>query len=308
MRDWYPASRSLTTPSEPERRGWHFAVTLRCFFSAMFSSQERVMGGWISQWVAAFAQRLREVGWIEGISSTNVALAIIRTVSIALLNLLPATSADPQVMQNSFVEFDLQNSFVEFKDERETTTYDLRTVQVIQPGKFVIVETVLDNPDVMRFELKVLDTLRSHCARQEGSYPAPAEVFTLGPPDMTVKKIEVSLSRVSILHPNYRYKIASWWLPYFKTMIGTGAGYASYRCNPPDATEKEEYVEHRSVILNGIKNKVLFDCNRGLRGEFLNEDENDYRKARVHPVKSGTVGAEYYKGVCRAVTRKEPYL
>src|SRR5262245_5693416 len=87
---------------------------------AIASSQERVMGGLISQWVAAFAQRLRELGWIEGILSTNVTLVSIRTVSIALLNLLPATSAHPQVMQNSFVEF---------KDEKETTTYDLRTVE-----------------------------------------------------------------------------------------------------------------------------------------------------------------------------------
>jgi hypothetical protein len=256
------------------------------------------MGALISQWVAAFAQRLRELGWIEGISSTNLALVSIRTVSIALLNLLPATSAHPQ---------DMQNSFVEFKNEKQTTTYDLRTVEVIQPGKFVIVETVVDAPDVMRFELKVLGTLRSQCARPVGSYPAPAEVFTLGPPDMPVKEIEVKL-----LSPeagtNYRYKIASWWLPYFKTMVGTGAGYESYRCNPPNHTETEEYREHRNVILNGIKSKVLFDCNRGLQGEFLDEDENDYRKARVHTVENGTVGARYYKGVCRAVTREDPYL
>jgi hypothetical protein len=125
---------------------------------------------------------------------------------------------------------------------------------------------------------------------------------------MIVKKIEVSVSRLSTLHPNYRYKIASWWLPYLKTMIGTGAGYESYRCNPPGRTETEEYVEHRDLILNGLKTKVLFDCNRGLRGELLNEDENDYRKARVHPIKNGTVGAEYYNGVCRAVTRKAPYI
>jgi hypothetical protein len=246
----------------------------------------------ISQWVAAFAQRLRELDWIEGISSTNVALVSIRTVSMALLNLLLATSAHPQ---------DMQNSFVEFKNEKQTRTYDLRTVEVIQPGKFVIVETVLDNPDVMRFELKVLDTLRSQCARQVGSYPAPVEVFTLGLPDMPVKEIEV---REFTLH-NYRYKVASWWLPYSKTMVGEGAGYESYRCNPPDRSEREEYLDDRNGILNGTKNKVLFDCNRGLRGEFFDED---YRKARVHPVQNGTVGAEYYNGVCRAVTRKDPYL
>ena len=103
--------------------------------------------------------------------------------AIALLSLLPATSALPQ---------DMQNSFVEFNNGQSTTTYDLRTVEVIQPGKFVIpVRTVIDDPDVMRFRLKLLATLQSHCARQEGSYPAPAEVFTLGPPDMPVEEIEV---------------------------------------------------------------------------------------------------------------------
>jgi hypothetical protein len=200
----------------------------------------------------------------------------------------------------------MQNSFVEFKDEQQTTTYDLRTVDVIQPGKFVIVETVLDNPDVMRFRLKVLDTLRSHCERPVGSYPAPAEVFTLGPPDMPVKEKEIEVRQFD-LH-NYRWKVASWWLPYRKTMVGTGAGYESYRCNPPGRTETEEYLDHRNGILNGHQSKVLFDCNRGLQSLFFDEQKNDYRKARLYPVEKGTVGARYYYGVCRAVTRKDPYI
>jgi hypothetical protein len=140
---------------------------------------------------------------------------------IALLSLLTATSAHAE---------DIQNSFVEFKDEKEITTYDLRTVEIIQPGKFVIVETVLDNPDVMKFELKVLDTLRSHCARPVGFYTAPAEVFTLGPPDMSVKEIEVRL--IPLAGTNHSVKVVSWWLPYFKTMVGAGAHYESYACIP----------------------------------------------------------------------------
>ena len=44
-------------------------------------------------------------------------------------------------------------------------TYDLDTVQVVQPGRFAVIETTIDNPDVMRFELKVLGTLRPYCAR-----------------------------------------------------------------------------------------------------------------------------------------------
>jgi hypothetical protein len=207
--------------------------------------------------------------------------------------LLPATSARPQ---------DMQNRFVEFKDKTQTTTYDLRTVEVIQPGKFIIVETTLDNPDVMRFKLKVLDTLRSHCDRPVGSYTAPSEVFTLGPADMPVKKIEVKVSP-----PDNRYKIASWWFPYSKTMVGN-AGFKFHRCNPPERTEAEEYLDHRNIILNGLNIKVLFDCKRGLQGSFFDEDETDYRKVHLHPVRNGTVGEEWYIGVCRAVTGKDPYI
>jgi hypothetical protein len=144
---------------------------------------------------------------------------ILVAVAVAVMSI--ATSAHAQ---------DMQNSFVEFKDKKRTTTYDLRTVKVIQPGKFVIVETDLDHPDVMRFKLKVLDTLRSHCARPDGSYPAPADVFTLGPPDMPVKEIEVSQSDQKTAHFTFHYKVASWWLPYRKTMVGAGAGEEIYRC------------------------------------------------------------------------------
>ena len=212
--------------------------------------------------------------------------------AIALLSLLPATSALPQ---------DMQNSFVEFNNGQSTTTYDLRTVEVIQPGKFVIVRTVIDDPDVMRFRLKLLATLQSHCARQEGSYPAPAEVFTLGPPDMPVEEIEVEL-----LSPAAgSYKIASWRLPYTKTMVGKGAGFASFRCiNPPNHTQ--EYRESSNVILNGIRNKVLYDCNRGLSGDFFGgEDEKDYRKAWVVPYGKVTWTQNTMRGFARR-SRRDP--
>jgi hypothetical protein len=254
------------------------------------------MNGLISQWVAGFALRLGEFDWLEGISNANLTFVSIRACSIALLTSVLATSAHPQ---------DMHSSFVEFKGYSSTTTYDLRTVKIIQPGKFVIIETVLDNPDMMRFRLKVLDTLRSHCARPEGLYPVSAEVFTLGPADMPVKEIEVRVSSPEA-GTNFRWKFASWWLPYFKTMAGTGPRSESYRCNQPYHTETEEYLEHRNVILNGIRNKVLFDCNRGLQGEFFDEDDKD--PIHVDPVENDTVGSSYYIGVCRAVNRKDPYL
>jgi hypothetical protein len=143
-------------------------------------------------------------------------------LTVAVLCCTPLGTASAQAQPQG-----MQNSFIEFKVRSTTTTYDLRTVEVIQPGKFVIVKTWINDPDVMRFKLKVLDTLHSHCSRSVGSYPAPADVFTLGPADMPVKEIEVR----EFTNNNYRYKVASWWLPYFKTMVGSGADYHSYRCN-----------------------------------------------------------------------------
>ena len=69
-------------------------------------------------------------------------------------------------------------------------TVDLNTVQIIQPGRFTVIETTIDNPDMMRFELKVLAVLRTYCARAAGQYAAPADLLMLGPPDMPVKKLK----------------------------------------------------------------------------------------------------------------------
>src|SRR6516225_3121838 len=76
----------------------------------------------------------------------------------------------------------------------------------------------------------------------------------------------------------------------------------------PDHTEAEEYRDHRNGILNGYPSKILFDCNRALQGDLFDEQEKDYRKARLYPVHKDTVGARYYYGVCMAVTRKVPYI
>jgi hypothetical protein len=43
----------------------------------------------------------------------------------------------------------------------------------------------------MKFKLKVLSTLQTYCTRPDGQYPAPADVLTLGTPDIPIKSIEV---------------------------------------------------------------------------------------------------------------------
>jgi hypothetical protein len=48
---------------------------------------------------------------------------------------------------------DETDRFVEFSHHGETTTYDLATVQMLQPGRFTIFSTSIDDPDVIKFEL-----------------------------------------------------------------------------------------------------------------------------------------------------------
>jgi len=73
-----------------------------------------------------------------------------------------------------------------------TLTYDYSTVQLIQPGRFTIIGTTIDNPDFMRLELQVLYTMRTYCARPAGKYPGPDHVFkSWHPPDMPINIIEI---------------------------------------------------------------------------------------------------------------------
>src|SRR3974377_1519425 len=56
----------------------------------------------------------------------------------------------------------------------KTRIYDLQTVHMIQPGRFTILRTQIDEGDLMTLELKVLDTLRrDYCKRPDGKYPPP---------------------------------------------------------------------------------------------------------------------------------------
>ena len=99
--------------------------------------------------------------------------------------------------------------------EDQTFIYDFGTVHIIQPGRFTIVRTLIASAERMAFELKALDTLRTYCKRPEGNYPPPTDVFTLGPPDLPVKSIEVKTKNHGSL-PGRRdqSKTASWYYPY----------------------------------------------------------------------------------------------
>jgi hypothetical protein len=135
--------------------------------------------------------------------------------------------------------------FVEFPyGWDQTLTYDLRTVQMIQPGRFTIVRTTMDNADLMRFELKALDILRTYCKSPDGKYQPPTDVFTLGPPDLPIESIEVKSAGL---------KIARWRYPYKRLAIEERGGeytqqYTSLVCKGFGRAEWKLYQEARAGL------------------------------------------------------------
>jgi hypothetical protein len=188
-----------------------------------------------------------------------------------------------------------EKRFVEIPFLGTTDTFDLSTVQMIIPGRFTVISTTIDDPNVMKFELQVLDTLRTYCARPDGKYPAPAAILTLGPPDMPVESVEVT-SGHDQTNPS---KMVTWGYPYKRLTVG--------RTENPSFLPCKQYFEMRSVITNGLRTKTLYDCNRGLAGIFMNVND-DPSKALVGFVKKNTERELEYMQICYAVTHKEPYL
>jgi hypothetical protein len=101
--------------------------------------------------------------------------------SAHLLVLLTFSGQTAALAQSRWVELDYNDS---------TITYDLTTVQMLDPGRFTIISNTQDHPDVIRLKLAVLTTLKSYCGRPDGEYPPPSKLFTLVPPDMAIENIK----------------------------------------------------------------------------------------------------------------------
>jgi hypothetical protein len=140
----------------------------------------------------------------------------------------------------------------------QSEIYDLRTVRVIQPGRFTIVGTWIDDADRMQLELKVLDTLRIYCKRPDGKYPAPNDLFTSGPPDLPIKDIEVETKSYkdhqekTHQEKTHQEKTASWHYPYerfaerWRGEVNQDRG--SLTCKFGDHDEWELYREQQKHI------------------------------------------------------------
>ena len=204
---------------------------------------------------------------------------------------------------------DQDKRFLEFSNNKDTVTYDLNTVQIIQPGKFTIIQTSVDNPDVMKLELKVLDTLRTYCARPDGQYPAPADLLTLGPPDLPVENIEVKSDQIENAGQKYPIKRILWSYPYarlgFHTRNGLQKEPGFFDCGFRSKTESQMYSEMRGGYMNGTSSREVFDCKRGLFGFHWYED--DPAKTYMLVLQPDTRAFEFYWSLCKAVTHEEPY-
>jgi hypothetical protein len=219
--------------------------------------------------------------------SLNRTTASVAWISLGLsTRMLQVVCATWFVASSSAWAADENGRFLEFANDFNTVTFDLSTVQIVQPGRFTVVETTIDNPGWMRVQLGVLATLRTYCARPDGQYPPPPDLFILGPPDFPAKNIEVRTRPP---------KGVSWEYPYTYLKLHSPFLFC------------EEYDEVRSTITNGIRSKDLYDCKRGLWGHFLHEDD-DPGKAFVDLVPKGSRAFEFYLSVCRAVTHEAPYL
>jgi hypothetical protein len=206
---------------------------------------------------------------------------------------------------------DEANRFIEIPSDIEITAFDLSTVQVIQPGRFAVINTSIARPDIMKFKLKVLDTMRDYCARADGKYAAPADILTLGQPDLPVESIDVKSRQSQLAGKTYPFKLVSWNYPYkrlalkFQGNLQPQLGVLT--CKQWSQTEDQLYQEHRTLIMNGIRSKYLFDCKRGLTGLFIHEDD-DPAKVITFFVSQHTDLYTFYLAVCSRVMHEVPYL
>lgn len=190
--------------------------------------------------------------------------------------------------------------FIEIGDDTSTTTFDLSTVNVIQPGKFSVIYMTTDNPDVIRLRLAIIDDLKSACSKPFGEYDISMKVIDIKKPDMPVEKIRVyDLSGA---------KVTRWSKPYLEySFIKDGKVKQAdefFPCGTKRQKLDDYYMETRSSIMGGIREKIMFDCRRGLMGVYPRE--NDTSPLLLTEIRGAYV--TYYKKVCPKVTGEPPYL
>lgn len=189
--------------------------------------------------------------------------------------------------------------FLEISTDNNVTAFDLSTVEMIQPGRFSIVSNTIDHPDIMKFKLKVLDTLHDFCKTKngayqwpEGKYAPPADVFTLGPPDLLVEDIKVENDSRSFIK-----RVINWKHPY-ERLARVSHGSSQLWCTD------QYYMDSLRGATDGTSTKHFYDCKRGLTdyGVFHNPEGPNWGFVRPRTLQF----REYFE-VCQAVTHETPY-
>jgi len=200
--------------------------------------------------------------------------------------------------------------FIEFPEQNATKVYDLGSVQILLPGKFSIMATTVDSPDVLRLRLRVHDALAAYCKRSDGEYEVPSDLFALGSPDMPIETIVVKTIKSEIDRKPFRE--ATWSLPYKRLAYRFDSGKVDpssvlYICNAGiDAiTIAERNANARSEILSGHRQKEIYDCSHGLMALKLLDPDSRFEPT-MDEVRGGYF--RYYESLCMKVMRSEPFL
>jgi len=183
--------------------------------------------------------------------------------------------------------------FLEIMDGGGRRIFDLNAVEIIEPGRFSVIERKIDDPDRMRMRLKILIALRRYCERPDGQYSAPTDFLTLGIPIIPVKKVEVKAG------------VVSWAYPY--RQLGPTAASVHCKSFDPTRSEIDLFLEDMVTVTDGLPSKVVYDCNQGRWGVVPNTAD-DPANAQTRNVEKGTQAFANYLSICRAVTREQPYV
>jgi hypothetical protein len=191
---------------------------------------------------------------------------------------------------------------LEIMDGGGRLIFDLNTVKIIEPGRFSIIESKIDDPDRMMFRLKTLAALRPYCERPDGQYPAPANFLALGEPNVPVRAIEVKSGPFG----DTILKMVSWTYPYRQL----GPAPASVRCKSsnPNRTDVDLLLADVAQIATGVQSRILYDCKRALWAALANNDEEDLTTVKTAPVQKGTQTFTNYLSICSTVTHEKPYV
>jgi hypothetical protein len=205
------------------------------------------------------------------------------------------------LISGAALALDEKQPFIEFSNPRETVSFDLRTVKLIQPGKFTISNTTVANPDYMKVELNALDIMREHCSSPDGNYEVGERALAGGEPDLPVKAIKVASDRHNDSWGRATTsKLVTWELPYSK-FHDRGPIEKSFVCKYDNESEAYTYQHQRSLITNGTSSSMTFDCRRELVAFGGAEDY-------VSKPPFGSYAFGFYFNLCEAVIHERPFV